>query len=369
MLSYIARRIAIALVVLLGIAIITFLMIHLIPGNPAVIVLGGHATPKAVAALEHELGVAEVEHIRDQHLARGARGLAGHIGGLEGGDAGAERCHCGEIRQKPGLSALLQGGGEAGRDLEGRPGPEPAGSAARSGTLRRLLRVGGPDRLGEDRVAGIEPEIRAADRGYEPGTGRELGPGLLQVAAKEARVTRGGEGGDADRRRLREQALGQPLLGLAELVFADPVADREDVRKLASQPGRVKRTEKEEQQRVVELVVLWYEDRQDAVQFRSQEGKRLDVEHGFVRVTLGVVHAARHARLAHLRGRQAEAFGPGPEIRSADHVAAQGCHPDARAVEAPLAQCVNLVGGRDLVRGEGLRLQGAAAAMRGPRAG
>lgn len=57
MLSYIARRIAIAVVVLLGIAIVTFLMIHLIPGNPAVIVLGGHATPKAVAALEHEYGL------------------------------------------------------------------------------------------------------------------------------------------------------------------------------------------------------------------------------------------------------------------------------------------------------------------------
>jgi ABC-type dipeptide/oligopeptide/nickel transport system permease component len=57
MLSYIARRIAISIVVLLGIASVTFLMIHLVPGDPARILLGLHATPERVSALRQELGL------------------------------------------------------------------------------------------------------------------------------------------------------------------------------------------------------------------------------------------------------------------------------------------------------------------------
>ena len=57
MLTYLARRVAISIVVLLGIAIVTFLMIHLVPGDPARIELGAHATPEAVEHIRHEMGL------------------------------------------------------------------------------------------------------------------------------------------------------------------------------------------------------------------------------------------------------------------------------------------------------------------------
>jgi ABC-type dipeptide/oligopeptide/nickel transport system permease component len=57
MLTYIIKRLIVSLVVLFGIALGTFLMIHLIPGDPAKIQLGIHATPEAVAQLHHRWGL------------------------------------------------------------------------------------------------------------------------------------------------------------------------------------------------------------------------------------------------------------------------------------------------------------------------
>jgi ABC-type dipeptide/oligopeptide/nickel transport system permease component len=57
MLTYIIKRLIVSVVVLFGIALGTFLIIHLIPGNPAKIQLGVHATAPAVARLEHEWGL------------------------------------------------------------------------------------------------------------------------------------------------------------------------------------------------------------------------------------------------------------------------------------------------------------------------
>jgi peptide/nickel transport system permease protein len=57
MLTYLVKRLIVSLVVLLGIALGTFLMIHLIPGDPAKIQLGIHATPEAVEQLHHEWGL------------------------------------------------------------------------------------------------------------------------------------------------------------------------------------------------------------------------------------------------------------------------------------------------------------------------
>jgi ABC-type dipeptide/oligopeptide/nickel transport system permease component len=54
MLTYLVKRVAVSFVVLLGIALATFLMIHLIPGDPARIQLGIHATPAAVEQLHHK---------------------------------------------------------------------------------------------------------------------------------------------------------------------------------------------------------------------------------------------------------------------------------------------------------------------------
>jgi peptide/nickel transport system permease protein len=55
--GYILRRIAQAIPVLIGITLASFLLIHLVPGDPARIILGARATPQAIAELNHELGL------------------------------------------------------------------------------------------------------------------------------------------------------------------------------------------------------------------------------------------------------------------------------------------------------------------------
>jgi ABC-type dipeptide/oligopeptide/nickel transport system permease component len=57
MLMYILHRVALSIVVLFGLLVATFFIIHLVPGDPVMIVLGGHATPQAVMDTRHDLGL------------------------------------------------------------------------------------------------------------------------------------------------------------------------------------------------------------------------------------------------------------------------------------------------------------------------
>lgn len=58
MLAYILRRLAAALPVVLGITIIAFLLVHIVPGDPAKIILfGTDATPAQLANLRRQLGL------------------------------------------------------------------------------------------------------------------------------------------------------------------------------------------------------------------------------------------------------------------------------------------------------------------------
>lgn len=57
MTHYISRRLLILPVVLLGVSILVFLVIHLVPGNPAQVIAGADAPPETVAAIEKELGL------------------------------------------------------------------------------------------------------------------------------------------------------------------------------------------------------------------------------------------------------------------------------------------------------------------------
>jgi peptide/nickel transport system permease protein len=59
MTAYILRRMVEAIPVLIGITLLSFLLIHFVPGDPAKIILGAHATPQAVATLNHQLGLDE----------------------------------------------------------------------------------------------------------------------------------------------------------------------------------------------------------------------------------------------------------------------------------------------------------------------
>jgi peptide/nickel transport system permease protein len=55
--TFIFRRLLLLIPTALGVTIITFFMVHLIPGDPARTILGIHATPRAVAILHREWGL------------------------------------------------------------------------------------------------------------------------------------------------------------------------------------------------------------------------------------------------------------------------------------------------------------------------
>lgn len=55
--TYIVRRVVFMLPVALLVAFATFMLIHLIPGDPARVLLGEDATPQLVAALDRQLGL------------------------------------------------------------------------------------------------------------------------------------------------------------------------------------------------------------------------------------------------------------------------------------------------------------------------
>ncbi|HLS35003.1 MAG TPA: ABC transporter permease [Bacillota bacterium] len=59
MLSYVVRRLLMLIPVLIGMTIITFSIVHLIPGNPAQVILGETASQNAIEQLEESMGLNE----------------------------------------------------------------------------------------------------------------------------------------------------------------------------------------------------------------------------------------------------------------------------------------------------------------------
>ena len=57
MFRYIVQRVIFMVPVALLVSFMTFMLIHIVPGDPARILLGEDATPQAVVALQHELGL------------------------------------------------------------------------------------------------------------------------------------------------------------------------------------------------------------------------------------------------------------------------------------------------------------------------
>ncbi|MBA2289666.1 MAG: ABC transporter permease [Chloroflexia bacterium] len=78
MTQYITRRLLILPVVLLGVSILVFLVIHLVPGNPAQVIAGADAPPETVAAIEEELGLNRP--LPEQYLRYLGRVLQGDLG-------------------------------------------------------------------------------------------------------------------------------------------------------------------------------------------------------------------------------------------------------------------------------------------------
>lgn len=64
MLAYTIRRILMLIPVLIGMSIITFAIIYLIPGNPALTILGDQATPQAIQEFEETLGLNEPIYVQ-----------------------------------------------------------------------------------------------------------------------------------------------------------------------------------------------------------------------------------------------------------------------------------------------------------------
>jgi peptide/nickel transport system permease protein len=56
-LTYLARRLALSVVVLCGLLVATFVIVHLVPGDPVQQLLGSRATPQAIAAARHSVGL------------------------------------------------------------------------------------------------------------------------------------------------------------------------------------------------------------------------------------------------------------------------------------------------------------------------
>lgn len=56
---YVIQRLLLAVVVIFGVTFVVFLMIHLVPGDPARVILGVQATPENVANLRERLGLNE----------------------------------------------------------------------------------------------------------------------------------------------------------------------------------------------------------------------------------------------------------------------------------------------------------------------
>jgi peptide/nickel transport system permease protein len=75
---YLARRLAALLPVALGVATLTFALIHLVPGDPVVAMLGETAAPADVAGMRHQLGLDRP--LLDQY--------GSFLGGLVVGDLG-----------------------------------------------------------------------------------------------------------------------------------------------------------------------------------------------------------------------------------------------------------------------------------------
>jgi peptide/nickel transport system permease protein len=57
MLRFVVRRLLLLLPILLGLSILVFGWIHLLPGSPAEALLGEHSTPQAVAQIRHQYGL------------------------------------------------------------------------------------------------------------------------------------------------------------------------------------------------------------------------------------------------------------------------------------------------------------------------
>ena len=78
MLDYVARRIGQLLLVMLGVSVVVFIAMHLIPGDVATLLLGDRATAASLAKLRHQLGLDQPVIVQYWRFLSGA--LSGDFG-------------------------------------------------------------------------------------------------------------------------------------------------------------------------------------------------------------------------------------------------------------------------------------------------
>ncbi|HCK09382.1 MAG: peptide ABC transporter permease [Gemmatimonadetes bacterium] len=64
MIWYLIRRVALLIPTLLGISVAVFLMVQMVPGDPALVMLGERATPESLEMLRQELGLDQPVHVQ-----------------------------------------------------------------------------------------------------------------------------------------------------------------------------------------------------------------------------------------------------------------------------------------------------------------
>ncbi|MGH2409654.1 MAG: glutathione ABC transporter permease GsiC, partial [Chloroflexota bacterium] len=78
MLTFIVKRVLLAVLVLVGISMLSFALLSLVPGDPARILAGQQATPAVVAEIRHSWGLDQPAPIRYltymSHVVRGDLG-------------------------------------------------------------------------------------------------------------------------------------------------------------------------------------------------------------------------------------------------------------------------------------------------------
>ena len=78
MLNYLVRRVFTSILVLLGVSMLVFLVIHLVPGDVTVAILGRRATAEKVAELREQLGLNDPIYVQYGHYLNNA--LHGDLG-------------------------------------------------------------------------------------------------------------------------------------------------------------------------------------------------------------------------------------------------------------------------------------------------
>ena len=101
MLRFLVRRLVLVLPVLFGVALLVFALIHLVPGDPAVSMLGEAATPADVAALRGRLG------LDDPLPTQFVRFVQGAVRGELGQSLRTGRPVTTELAEKLGATSLL----------------------------------------------------------------------------------------------------------------------------------------------------------------------------------------------------------------------------------------------------------------------